>query len=59
MPQHLYTVTTSRTELITYEILADSPQDAEERYLTDGEETGSKTTALEVDSVEPTEQDGP
>ncbi|MYX26824.1 hypothetical protein GTY75_09105 [Streptomyces sp. SID8381] len=56
--QRLYTVTVSRSELITFEVLADSPEDAEARYLPDGEETGSKTLGLEVLSVEPTADDG-
>ncbi|MEU7195593.1 hypothetical protein AB0B04_18985 [Streptomyces xinghaiensis] len=42
----------SRTETITFCLLAVSAQDAEGRYLTDGEEIGSDTVELRVDSVE-------
>lgn len=47
-----YEVTVSRTETITFCLLAVSAQDAEGRYLTDGEEIGSDTVELRVDSVE-------
>lgn len=36
-----HTVYARRPEVIVYEIEADSPEDAEKRYLTDGKETGS------------------
>ncbi|MFJ9580645.1 hypothetical protein ACIRQF_30180 [Streptomyces sp. NPDC101191] len=50
-PTDAYEVTVFRTEMITYALTAVSAQDAEERYLLDGEETGSKTVELRVDSV--------
>lgn len=46
-----YEVTVSRTERITFQLTAASPQDAEDRYLSDGEETASKTSDLSVLSV--------
>jgi hypothetical protein len=46
-----YEVTVSRTEVISFTLPATSASDAEERYLTDGEETGSKTAELRVESV--------
>ncbi|MEV6683384.1 hypothetical protein AB0N09_42020 [Streptomyces erythrochromogenes] len=46
-----YEVTVFRTEMITFRLRAASTQDAEERYLTDGEETGSATVSLNVDST--------
>lgn len=39
-----YVVRTSRTEAIDYELEADSPEDAEERYMMDGDEIASDTT---------------
>ncbi|MEU6290203.1 hypothetical protein [Streptomyces sp. NPDC046988] len=47
-----YEVTVFRTEMITFTLTAVSAQDAEERYLLDGEETGSDTVKLRVDSIE-------
>ncbi|WP_435060370.1 hypothetical protein [Streptomyces sp. bgisy060] len=47
-----YEVTVFRTEVITFTLTAVSAQDAEERYLLDGEETGSDTVELRVDSTE-------
>ncbi|MGW3954617.1 hypothetical protein ACWEKM_27630 [Streptomyces sp. NPDC004752] len=46
-----YEVTVFRTEMITFTLRADSAQDAEERYLLDGEETDSETVGLRVDST--------
>ena len=46
-----YTVEISRTETITYSVEATSAEDAEARYLMDGEETGSETASLSVESV--------
>ncbi|MFG3132931.1 hypothetical protein ACGFZU_35185 [Streptomyces tendae] len=51
--QRHYTVTVHRTEAISFRVLADSPEDAEARYLSDGDETGSDTVATEVQSTEP------
>ncbi|WP_327309700.1 hypothetical protein OG730_42430 (plasmid) [Streptomyces sp. NBC_01298] len=45
--EEVYEVTVFRTEMITFCLRAASAQDAEERYLTDGEETVS----LNVDST--------
>lgn len=47
-----YEVTVFRAEVITFRLPAVSALDAEERYLRDGEETGSETVELRVDSVE-------
>ncbi|MGA4800533.1 hypothetical protein [Streptomyces lavendulocolor] len=47
-----YEVTVFRTEMITFTLTAVSAQDAEERYLLDGEETGSDTVELRVDTIE-------
>ncbi|MFI5864548.1 hypothetical protein [Streptomyces sp. NPDC051546] len=47
-----YEVTVFRTEMITFTLRADSAQDAEERYLQDGEESASETVGLSVDSIE-------
>lgn len=46
-----YEVTVSRTEMIAFQITAESPLDAENRCLSDGKETGSKTTDCSVVSV--------
>ena len=46
-----YSVTVTRTESITFELDAASPEDAEERYLMDGDEVGSSTGSLQVESV--------
>ncbi|GAA2720522.1 MULTISPECIES: hypothetical protein [Streptomyces] len=48
----LYEVTVFRTEMITFTLTAVSAQDAEERYLLDGDETGSDTVELRVDTIE-------
>ncbi|MEU7385016.1 hypothetical protein AB0A91_34685 [Streptomyces sp. NPDC042207] len=45
-PMGVHEVTVSRTELITFTVHAASAPDAEERHLTDGHETASKTVAL-------------
>ncbi|MFI0813473.1 hypothetical protein [Streptomyces echinatus] len=47
-----YLVTVFRTEKITFTLTARSAHDAEERYLLDGEETGSDTVELRVDTIE-------
>lgn len=47
-----FVVQTTRIETIAYEIEADSPQDAEARYLMDGQEVASETVSTTVDSVE-------
>lgn len=47
-----YQVTLFRTEMITFTLTAVSAQDAEERYLLDGEEIGSDTVELRVDTIE-------
>jgi len=47
-----YEVTISRTEIITFRLKATSPEDAEERYLMDGEEVRSKTSGTTIESVE-------
>ncbi|MGW6792399.1 hypothetical protein [Streptomyces chartreusis] len=47
----LYTVTITRTEAIEFEVEAESEEDAEERYLMDGDETGSETVSTTVNSV--------
>lgn len=43
-----YVVRTSRTESIDYEIEASSEEDAEERYLMDGEEIASDSEGSDV-----------
>ncbi|MFJ4526195.1 hypothetical protein ACIP4Y_35655 [Streptomyces sp. NPDC088810] len=48
----VFEVTVVRTEMITFTLRAASGQDAEERYLMDGEETGSETVELRVDSTQ-------
>ncbi|MER6981636.1 hypothetical protein ABT317_32875 [Streptomyces carpinensis] len=40
-----------RTEMITFRLPAASAQDAEERYLADGEEGSSRAVRLRVDST--------
>ena len=47
-----YEVTVTRTETITFELDAESADDAWQRYLLDGEETGSRTVSLDVESVQ-------
>ncbi|MFD6334889.1 hypothetical protein ACFWGI_35670 [Streptomyces niveus] len=47
-----YEVTVFRTEVITFTLRASSAQDAEQRYLVDGDESASETVELRVDSVE-------
>jgi hypothetical protein len=37
--------------MITFTLRADSAQEAEERYLVDGEEAGSETVGLRVDPI--------
>ncbi|MEU9761682.1 hypothetical protein AB0D98_18445 [Streptomyces sp. NPDC047987] len=54
-----YEVTFFRTEMITFTLSADSAQDAAERYLMDGEETGSDTVRLSVDSIKRLEEPTP
>lgn len=48
----LYEVTASRTESIMFVVDADSPEDAEARYLIDGDEVASKTVELSVGTVQ-------
>lgn len=50
-PMDTYEVTVFRTEMISFTLPAASVRDAEERYLLDGEETGSETVELRVDSI--------
>ncbi|MGC5264108.1 hypothetical protein ACPXCO_24120 [Streptomyces cyaneofuscatus] len=50
-PDSVYEVTVFRTEMITFTLPAASAQDAEERYLMDGEEGDSETVAMRVDSI--------
>ncbi|MCX4826905.1 hypothetical protein OG883_45545 [Streptomyces sp. NBC_01142] len=50
-PRDVYEVTVFRTEMITFTLSAASAQDAEERYLMDGEEIGSETVKMRVDST--------
>lgn len=50
-PLDTYEVTVFRTEMISFTLPAFSVRDAEERYLQDGEETGSETVKLSVDSI--------
>jgi hypothetical protein len=45
-------VTVDRTERIEFELDALDMYDAEERYLTDGEEVGSETMKLDVLATE-------
>ncbi|MFJ1874164.1 hypothetical protein [Streptomyces chartreusis] len=47
----LYTVNITRMEVIEFEIDAESEEEAEERYLMDGDETGSETVSTTVNSV--------
>lgn len=51
-----FTVHTTRIERITYEIEATDAQDAKSRYLMDGDETGSETSATTVDEIVHTEE---
>ncbi|OEJ20829.1 hypothetical protein AR457_41915 (plasmid) [Streptomyces agglomeratus] len=46
-----YRVGILRTEFIEFTIEADSPEDAEARYLMDGIEVGSETDSTSVESV--------
>ncbi|MFE1289708.1 hypothetical protein [Streptomyces sp. NPDC058751] len=48
-----YTVLIHRTEAISFRLTAESPEDAEARYLGDGDETGSETVATEVQFIGP------
>lgn len=47
-----YVVTVNRTEQIAFGLEADSQEDAESRYLMDGDEIGSATISTVVVSVE-------
>ncbi|MEW2260769.1 hypothetical protein [Streptomyces sp. NPDC047869] len=58
-PTYDYEVTVLRTEMIAFRLLAASAQDAEERYLMDGEETGSETVSQRVDSTTRLDPDAP
>ncbi|MEU5200395.1 hypothetical protein AB0G86_41205 [Streptomyces scabiei] len=55
-PTDTYEVTVIRTEVILYTLPAASARHAEERYLMEGEETGSETVELRVDSIEQVSQ---
>ncbi|MFJ3183888.1 hypothetical protein ACIPJN_36635 [Streptomyces sp. NPDC086796] len=46
-----YRVGILRTEFIEFTVEADSPEDAEARYLADGIEVGSETDSTSVESV--------
>jgi hypothetical protein len=46
-----YHVTIRRTEIITFEVEADSPEQADENALTEGDEIRSKTIELETIEV--------
>ncbi|MET9016947.1 hypothetical protein ABZX74_39725 [Streptomyces olivaceoviridis] len=46
-----YRVTILRAERIEFTVEADSPEDAEARYLADGIEVGSETDSTSVESV--------
>ncbi|MGY0466758.1 hypothetical protein ACW14Y_41860, partial [Kitasatospora sp. cg17-2] len=48
----IYYVTVSRTEGILYSLPAISAEDAEERYLSDGDEIGSKLITTVVEGAE-------
>ncbi|WP_331763486.1 hypothetical protein [Streptomyces anthocyanicus] len=54
-----YEVLFTRTGRISVEVDAVSAQDAEERYLSDGDKTGSKTICTEVESVTRVDTDAP
>jgi hypothetical protein len=56
-PAATYEVIVFRTEMITFSLPAASVQDAEERYLMDGDETGADTVALRVDSIKRLDQE--
>lgn len=47
-----YEVTVLRSERIAYRLDARDPEDAKARYLSEGDEVGSKTIGLSVLSVE-------
>lgn len=51
-----YEVTVTRTETIVFAIDADSPEDAENRYLTDGGEIASYSGQPKVERVTPVER---
>ena len=48
----IFEVTITRTERITFEIDAENDEDAEARYLTDGDEVWSRTLDLKVLEIE-------
>ncbi|MFD4588318.1 hypothetical protein [Streptomyces sp. NPDC058434] len=50
-----FEVIVTRTETIRFTLAAASAQDAEARYLLDGSETDSRTSALHVEHVARTE----
>jgi hypothetical protein len=47
-----HTVWVTRTERIAFQVDATSKADAEDRYLSDGDEVGSETIGTEVEKVE-------
>ena len=52
-----YRVHTTRTETITYQLVAKNADDAAARHLLDGDEITSKTVCEQVDAVEPVSAD--
>lgn len=48
-----YEVLVTRTEYISFELEAASAEDAERRYLMEGDETASRTGELTVTEVRP------
>ncbi|MCR8945055.1 hypothetical protein NW249_23335 [Streptomyces sp. OUCMDZ-4982] len=52
----VYRVTVQRTEIIQYVIEADSPEDAQARYLADGVEVGVESESIRIASVTLDEQ---
>lgn len=49
----LYRVVIERTEMIEFTLDADGPEDAADRALMDGDETGAKTTSTRLVSASP------
>jgi hypothetical protein len=47
-----YTVTVLRTERIAFTLDAENAQDAEDRYLMDGDEGNSETVSTEIEITE-------
>lgn len=57
-PGQLYAVTFERTEQITVVLDAKSPEDAEQRYLTDGKRVACMSVALKIHAVGPCTESG-